>query len=408
MGVSYPANNGKIKKEEEKQMGFTIEDALIQTQKQYRLKLLAGKEGCGNAMSWVHMIEDTKIIQQLWGKELAVTTGLGFQSHDALFDFIKCLVKYHSVGLIINTGKYIFEVSQDIIDYCNEQEFPLLTTPWEVHMADLIKDFSMRCLFSEREDQQISKLFQEVFTTVQTVEEVRPQLMSSFDVDGYFQVVLIEIEDSDQFDAIERRKIAFQLELCFEKIESPYTFFWFDGCFVLVVNNLEPDNLERIIDKMYKRTKKRMEGKYIHLGIGSQMLDFRQVILSYKRARAAVSMATQFQLPIVSFEEMGIYQILFSIEDKQILSEMYHSLLQPIIEYDQKHHGELEKTLFYYLFYNESQIEMAKNLYLHRNTINYRMLKIKELLGCQLDTFEEKMLYMLAMYIKKILNEDDI
>ena len=389
-------------------MGFTIEDALVQTQDQYHLKLLAGQEGCSNTMSWVHMIEDTKIIQQLWGKELAVTTGLGFQSHDALFDFIKCLVKYHSVGLIINTGKYIFEVSQDIIDYCNEQEFPLLTTPWEVHMADLIKDFSMRCLFSEREDQQISKLFQEVFTTVQTVEEVRPQLMSSFDVDGYFQVVLIEIEDSDQFDAIERRKIAFQLELCFEKIESPYTFFWFDGCFVLVVNNLEPDNLERIIDKMYKITKKRMEGKYIHLGIGSQMLDFRQVILSYKRARAAVSMATQFQLPIVSFEEMGIYQILFSIEDKQILSEMYHSLLQPIIEYDQKHHGELEKTLFYYLFYNESQIEMAKNLYLHRNTINYRMLKIKELLGCQLDTFEEKMLYMLAMYIKKILNEDDI
>ena len=382
-------------------MGFTIEDALIQTQKQYRLKLLAGQEGCGNAMSWVHMIEDTKIIQQLWGKELAVTTGLGFQSQEALLEFIKCLVKYHSVGLIINTGK-------DIIDYCNEQEFPLLTTPWEVHMADLIKDFSMRCLFSEKEDRQISKLFQEVFTTVQTVEEIRPQLMGSFDVDGNFQVVLIGIENSDQFDAIERRKVAFQLELCFEKIESPYTFFWFDGHFVLVVNNLDTDNLKRIIDKMYKRAKKRITDKYIYLGIGSQMMDLRQVILSYKRARAAVSMAVQFQLPIVFFEEMGIYQILFSIEDKQILSEMYHRLLQPLIDYDQKHHGELEKTLFYYLFYNESQIEMAKNLYIHRNTINYRMLKIKELLGCQLDTFEEKMPYMLATYIKNVLNEDDI
>lgn len=388
-------------------MGFTIEDALVQTQEQYHLKLLAGQEGCGNAMSWVHMIEDTKIIQQLWGKELAVTTGLGFQSHDALFDFVKCLVKYHSVGLIINTGKYIFEVSQDIIDYCNEQEFPLLTTPWEVHMADLIKDFSMRCLFSEREDRQISKLFQEVFTTVQTVEEVRPQLMGAFDVDGYFQVVLIGIEDSDQFDAIERRKIAFQLELCFEKIESSYTFFWFDGYFVLVVNNLAPENLKIIIDKMYKRAKKRMKTRYIYLGVGSQMLDFSQVILSYKRARAAVLMALQFKYPMVFFEEMGIYQILFSIEDEQILSEMYHRLLQPLIDYDRKHHGELEKTLFYYLFYNESQIEMAKNLYMHRNTINYRMLKIKELLGCQLNTFEEKMPYMLAMYIKKILNEDN-
>ena len=43
-------------------MGFTIEDALVQTQEQYHLKLLAGREGCSNAMSWVHMIEDTTIM----------------------------------------------------------------------------------------------------------------------------------------------------------------------------------------------------------------------------------------------------------------------------------------------------------------------------------------------------------
>ena len=60
-------------------MGFTIEDALVQTQTQYQLKLLAGKKGCANAISWVHLIEDTTIIRQLWGKELVVTTGLGFQ-----------------------------------------------------------------------------------------------------------------------------------------------------------------------------------------------------------------------------------------------------------------------------------------------------------------------------------------
>ena len=47
---------------------------------------------------------------------------------------------------------------------------------------------------------------------------------------------------------------------------------------------------------------------------------------------------------------------------------------------------------------------MAKNLYMHRNTINYRMIKIKELLNCQLETFDEKMSYMLALYIKKMLD----
>ena len=34
------------------------------------------------------------------------------------------------------------------------------------------------------------------------------------------------------------------------------------------------------------------------------------------------------------------------------------------------------------------------------------MTKVKELLNCQLDTFEEKMPYMLAFYIKKVIQED--
>ncbi len=386
-------------------MGFTLADALNQSQEQYHLKLLAGQEGCSNAISWVHMIEDTTIIQQLWGKELVVTTGRGFQSEEELFMLIKYLIKYNSVGLIINIGKYIFEIPSAIIDYCNEQEFPLLTIPWEVHLADLIKDFCMRCLYSEKEDRELSKLFQEILTNNQIVEEARPQLMSAFDVDGNFQVVLISVEGSDNFNAIERRKIAFQIELCFEKIDSSYAFFWYDGYFVLIVNNLKADELKVIIDKMHKRAKKRIDDKRVYLGIGSQMKDLGQVYLSYKRAKAAILMAMQFELPIVFFEDMGVYQILFSIEDKQILIEMYHRLLQPLIDYDQKHHGELEKTLFYYLIYGESQITMAKNLYMHRNTINYRMNKIKELLNCQLDTFEEKVPYMLSYYIKKVLEE---
>ena len=386
-------------------MGFTLADALNQSQEQYHLKLLAGQEGCSNTISWVHMIEDTTIIQQLWGKELVVTTGHGFQSEEELFMLIKCLIKYNSVGLIINIGKYIFEIPLPIIDYCNEQEFPLLTIPWEVHLADLIKDFCMRCLYSEKEDRELSKLFQEILTNNQIIEEARPQLMSAFDVDGDLQVVLIKVEGSDNFNAIERRKIAFQIELCFEKIDSSYAFFWYDEYFVLIVNNLKEDELKVIINKMHKRSKKRIDDKRVYLGIGSQMKDLGQVYLSYKRAKAAVLMAMQFKLPIVFFEDMGVYQILFSIEDKQILIEMYHRLLQPLIDYDQKHHGELEKTLFYYLIYGESQLTMAKNLYMHRNTINYRMNKIKELLNCQLDTFEEKVPYILSYYIKKVLEE---
>ena len=386
-------------------MGFTIEDAIAQTGKQYQLQLLAGQKGCANSISWVHMIEDTTIIQQLWGKELAVTTGLGFQTQDTLMAFVKKLIQYHCVGLIINTGKYIIDIPLDIIEYCEKHNFPLLTTPWEIHMADLIKDFSMRCLSSEREDLQISKYFKEIFMNPKKIDEEKEHLLEVFDVNGYFQVILIGIEHADEYDMIEKRKIALQLELCFEKVDSPYSFFWYDGYFVMIVNNLDVEELEKVIDNMYQQSKKRMQNHYIHIGVGTRMLNLRNVILSYQRAYAAVQMATQFQYPMMYFEEMGVFQILFSVNDFQILENMYHQLLDPLIEYDQKHHGELEMTFYYYLLYDGHHQAMSKHLYMHRNTINYRLAKIKELLGSDLSSFEEKMPYMLAFYIKKMLQK---
>ena len=78
-------------------MGFTIDDALREFKKNYKMTLLAGEDGCSNAMSWVQMVEDKTILQQLWGKELVVTTGLGFQSQKKLKEFIEQLVKYHPI-----------------------------------------------------------------------------------------------------------------------------------------------------------------------------------------------------------------------------------------------------------------------------------------------------------------------
>ena len=59
-------------------MGFTVEDMLIIARDKYKMELVAGQNGWANSISWVHLLEDTTIIQNFWGKELAVTTGLGF------------------------------------------------------------------------------------------------------------------------------------------------------------------------------------------------------------------------------------------------------------------------------------------------------------------------------------------
>ena len=110
---------------------------------------------------------------------------------------------------------------------------------------------------------------------------------------------------------------------------------------------------------------------------------------------------------ILFFDAMGVYQILFSIDDTMILSDMYYQLLNPLLEYDKQHKGELIETFYQYLIHDGNQLEMSKDLFMHRNTINYRMNKIKEILNNDLSSFESKIAYMIAFYIKNMLEDKE-
>ena len=115
-------------------MSFTIEDMMLTAENRYAMKFLAGQNGWANSISWVHLLEDTTIIQNFWGKELAVTTGLGFPDKEDWMQLAIQLNRHHASGLIINVGQYIHEVPEELKMYCDENDLPLLTVPWEVHL----------------------------------------------------------------------------------------------------------------------------------------------------------------------------------------------------------------------------------------------------------------------------------
>lgn len=385
-------------------MGFTLDDAFINCGETYKMNLLAGKEGCANALSWVHLVEDYTTIQQFAGKELAVTTGLGFQNEDALFKFINQLIKHHCAGVIINTGMYILTISQELIVYCDENNFPLITIPWDINLSEVVKEFCMRIFYSEREDHNISKYFINSFINPEYIETARNELVAHFDVDGYFQVVAIDIEGSELLDQIDISRLSMQIQLYLDKISGKYSFFYLDTNFILVVNNVHEDDLIETIEKMINRVHKKLPDKIIHIGIGTQFKDFFNVIRSYQRSQSALKNSSIFECTLSHFDDMGINQILLSINDQQILENLYKEKLQILNDYDTKHNTELEKTLYYYLRYNGSPQKIASELYTHRNTITYRISKIKELLDTDLENYEERSEYMMAYYIKDIIH----
>ncbi|MGF0065722.1 PucR family transcriptional regulator [Lachnospiraceae bacterium SGI.085] len=383
-------------------MGFTIEDMLILSKTRYKMEMIAGENGWSNSISWVHLLEDTTIIQHFWGKELAVTTGLGFKTTGAWKALLEDLLRHHAAGLIINVGKYIMEVPQEIIEYCNTNDFPLMIVPWEIFLSDMIKDFSIRIFLQGNADEQISNALISAVEQPDNQESYRKELLPYFDVDGTFQVVLISTGDLDTMDTVERKKLSYRIQVYLEKITHNGNFFYYDSNFILVVNDVSSKDLDEIVTGMCMRAQRRMPEIPLYTGVGSRVTDISNLSIGYHRAKAAVTMAQNKHEGLLYFDQMGLYRLLYAVEDQPLLQEIVESQLAPLIHYDKKHNGNYLETLEMYLKYNGSIQAVSNAMYTHRNTVIYRMTNIKKLLGCELATPEERLPYQMAFYIYRM------
>lgn len=383
-------------------MGFTIEDMNLMAKDRYHMEFIAGKRGWSNSISWVLMMEDTAIIRNFAGKELAVTTGLGFDTEEKLLGLARKLVVCHASGLIINTGEYIHELPQSLCNYCDENDLPLMTVPWEVYLSEMIKDLSIRIFLQGTTDEEITRALIHAIEEPDNQENYRKVLLPYLDIDGEFQVVLFTTGGLDEMDTVERKRLGYRLQIYLENITHNGSFFYYDANFVLIMNDVSRKDFDEIVEGMISRTKRRMPEVHISVSAGSKVVDIANLRTAYQRAKAAVNMAQHMNRDMVHFDEMGIYRLLYSVSDKAILKEMSEDLLQPLLTYDAKHNSNYVEVLEKYLEYNGSIQAVAEAMYTHRNTIIYRVANIKKLLGTELDTTEERFQYQMAYYIRNM------
>ena len=123
---------------------------------------------------------------------------------------------------------------------------------------------------------------------------------------------------------------------------------------------------------------------------------------NYKRAVALLPIAEKQDRAMISYRSLGLYQLLLEVEDTKLLKGFYRDTLGLLDDYDEKYQTDYRSTLKSYLDHNASVQEVAKATYVHRNTINYKIKKIKEILRCELD-YKDGLRLLLAFHIKDLL-----
>ena len=407
-------------------MGFTIEDMLTVSQDRYKMKMVAGSSGWSNSISWLLILEELTIIYNFSGKELVITTGLGFQAESDLLELAEELHAHNASGLVVNTGFYIKEIPESVKKFCDDNGFPLLTVPWEVFLVDMIKDLSIRVFLQSSTDEQISNALIHAIEDPDARDLYTRDLLPHFDLDGTFQVALVSTGDLDKMDTVERKRIAYRMQIYLTNLTHNGHFFYYASYFVIVVNAMSPKETVEIIDSFADRIRVQMPEKKVYIGVSDQLTDIENLHLAYKRAKAAVRMAEtagegtgdiffgggisggavgrifEGNVALQYFDRMGLYRMLYLVEDRELLRDLSDRPLAPLIEYDRGHNGEYLATLEAFLRHDGSIKAMSEEMFVHRNTILYRMANIRKLLGCSLEDAQERVIYMVACMIRRM------
>ncbi|WP_299089696.1 helix-turn-helix domain-containing protein [uncultured Metabacillus sp.] len=143
----------------------------------------------------------------------------------------------------------------------------------------------------------------------------------------------------------------------------------------------------------------------IYIGIGNEYQDIRLLSSSYEEALEVVEIAdqlgTQENVPY-EYEKLGIFRYLDVIKEKNKRRNYQNKCLHILQAKDQESQTELLKTLEYFLVNNCKLKTTAEQMFIHPNTLNYRIRQITELTNIDFSDFNQKcQLYLDLMLLKR-------
>ena len=145
----------------------------------------------------------------------------------------------------------------------------------------------------------------------------------------------------------------------------------------------------------------------VSIGIGRPhrpLIDLRQ---SYYEASYAIKIRKLKggDGVIASFDDLGSYGLLLGLQDTLSLEVFYDSVLGRLQEYDEQNSSDLVRSLSCFLDANGHWGDAAEKLYVHRHTLRYRMKRVEEITGRDLDQSQDRMEFWLALKAKELIDQ---
>ena len=376
------------------------------------LELLAGSAGLYTPVSWVHVSELPRPGSFLKGGELVIMTCVCIDKRDPegwLLGQIQSIRYAKASGVILNVGTYLPEIPQSCIDYCEENGFPLFSLGWKTDLQAVTRPLCAYLIQENEKDHTISNAFKNaIFFHDRQDLYVVPLSDYHFETEARYAVCVIKVLDcaSEPYQEAQDRVQEIRTRLHYQKRKA--SVFLSDQEMIVVFCTDSEKGLRSAAEDLLQFVSSGLsEGEQMAAGVGKLTRSIRCVYKSYRQAAAIQALREKHIDTGTScfYEDMGIYRLLLGIEEEDIKKDYVARVLGPLLEHDRKKGTNLVEVVRLYLKNEGSIQDTASQLFIHKNTVTYKINQASEILGIDLSTFSGKMQVQMALLVYDICPE---
>lgn len=208
---------------------------------------------------------------------------------------------------------------------------------------------------------------------------------------------------ADMADHISSRK----LESAFERTIYSYKKHWggfkVDNMMFYVLNDFSDDEIESIAEKIQSEKERYISVNKLYVAVSKTNNKLKSLPKTYRIVLRMLRLAVRADMTPMFYDRLEVKKLILAVDDISLLESIYNENLKKLEVYDRDNGTDYMIFLRLYLKYDGSVQRVAQETFVHRNTINYQLAKIKKILGNSLKTFEERFKIILAFEVRDVL-----
>lgn len=398
---------------------------LLQLGSLRKLKLVAGESGLDRVVRWVHVAEilpDTRsIFEWLHGGELLFVIGGGMKDDNSLLDeLIQKAYDKKLSAMIVYVGLYIREIPDSARKKADSLGFPLFELPWEVKLVEVTEEVCSNIVLQQMHENSEQSLVENLLYSepAEPSDLYHRAAYHGFDLNHPWRIMITDIDDFSGYIKEKGLKDEKRIsELKQEFYQQALNVFFMNNSkilsmkrndsliTILELGDSEEKDVRRLADSIRDTVCSQMGGLSVSVGISNAYSSVFHMKKGFSQSEQALKIAKHLKLRnnTIFYRQMGIFRLLNKVGDAEELRDFYTEQLGRLEEFDRLNGAKLVETLGTYIFENANMVKASRTLYLHRNTLKYRLQKIEEITGFNLQDAETRFLLMFALKIGQYL-----